>query len=159
MDSHAAGFSIFLNIIHTRHNAWTLFKCLHIVYGPCHRIKNSAHMRTIVTAGLQRQYLQTEPIFWITLVQVPHPSKISNNVSARSHLYDGSFPGLRIEITQACFHVWGSDRCGEPRWRYGEEGNRSLGKVLQCPVRYTVQARSLPELEIPDGFVNLVRGG
>jgi len=27
-------------------------------------------MRTIVTAALQRQYLQTELIFWITLVYV-----------------------------------------------------------------------------------------
>jgi len=30
--------------------------------------KNSARMDTIVTAVLQRQYLQTELIFWITLV-------------------------------------------------------------------------------------------
>ena len=29
---------------------------------------NSAPMRTIVTASLQRQYSQTELIFWITLV-------------------------------------------------------------------------------------------
>jgi len=29
---------------------------------------NSAPMRTIVTAALQRQYSQTELIFWITLV-------------------------------------------------------------------------------------------
>jgi len=41
----------------------------------------------------------------------------------------------------------------------GEDGNRSLGKVLQCPVRYIVRARSLTDLETPDGFVNLVRGG
>jgi hypothetical protein len=41
----------------------------------------------------------------------------------------------------------------------GEEGNRSLGKMLQRPVRDTVRARSLAELETPDGFVNLVRGG
>ena len=41
----------------------------------------------------------------------------------------------------------------------GEEGNRSLGKVLQCPVRYTIRARSLADLETPDGFVNLDRGG
>ena len=40
-----------------------------------------------------------------------------------------------------------------------EEGNRSLGKLLQCPVRYTVRARSLADLETPYGFVNLVRGG
>jgi hypothetical protein len=41
----------------------------------------------------------------------------------------------------------------------GEEGNRSLGKVLQCPVRYTVRTRSLADLETPDGLVNLVRCG
>jgi len=29
---------------------------------------NLARMRTIVTAAVQRQYLQTERIFWITLV-------------------------------------------------------------------------------------------
>jgi len=41
----------------------------------------------------------------------------------------------------------------------GEEGNRSLGKMLQYPVRDTVQARSLADLETPDSCVNLVRGG
>jgi len=40
-----------------------------------------------------------------------------------------------------------------------DEGHRSLGKVLQCPVRYFAWARSLADLETPDGFVNLVRGG
>jgi len=30
--------------------------------------KNSARMRTIVTAALLRQYSQTELIFWISLV-------------------------------------------------------------------------------------------
>ena len=40
----------------------------------------------------------------------------------------------------------------------GEEGNRSLGKMLQCPVRDTFRVRSLAELETPDGFVNLVSG-
>jgi len=30
--------------------------------------RNSAHMHTIVTTVLQRQYSQTELIFWITLV-------------------------------------------------------------------------------------------
>jgi hypothetical protein len=33
-------------------------------------LTNSARMRTIVTAALQRQYLQTELIFWIRLVHV-----------------------------------------------------------------------------------------
>ena len=41
----------------------------------------------------------------------------------------------------------------------GEVGNRSLGKMLQCPVLDTVWARSLAELEISDGFAKLVRGG
>ena len=41
----------------------------------------------------------------------------------------------------------------------GEEGNRSLGKMLQCPVRDTVWARSLADIETPDGCVNLVRVG
>jgi len=36
--SHAAGFSIFLNIINTQHDAWTLFKCLQILSVPCQRI-------------------------------------------------------------------------------------------------------------------------
>ena len=34
----------------------------------------------------------------------------------------------------------------------GEEGNRSLGKVLRCPIRYTVRAPSLADLETPDGL-------
>ena len=38
----------------------------------------------------------------------------------------------------------------------GEEVNRSLGKILQFPVRYTVRARSLADLETSDGFVNLI---
>jgi hypothetical protein len=40
-----------------------------------------------------------------------------------------------------------------------QEGYRSLGKMLQGSVRYTVWARSLAELETPDGFVNLDRVG
>ena len=41
----------------------------------------------------------------------------------------------------------------------GEEGNRSLGKMLQYPIRYTVRARRLSDFENHDGFVNLDRGG
>jgi hypothetical protein len=41
----------------------------------------------------------------------------------------------------------------------GQEGYRSLGKMLQGPVRYTVWARSLADLETRDGFLNFVRGG
>ena len=40
-----------------------------------------------------------------------------------------------------------------------EEGNRSLGKVLQCPVRYIVRAWRLADLETPISIVNLARGG
>jgi hypothetical protein len=32
-----------------------------------------------------------------------------------------------------------------------QEVYRSLGKIFQCLVRYTVWTRSLSELEIPDG--------
>ena len=38
----------------------------------------------------------------------------------------------------------------------GEEGNGSLGKMLQFPVRDSVRARSLADLETLDGCVNLV---
>ena len=41
----------------------------------------------------------------------------------------------------------------------GEEGNCSLGKMLQYPVRDTVRARSLADLQNHDSFVNLVRNG
>jgi hypothetical protein len=37
------------------------------------------------------------------------------------------------------------------------EGYRSLGVMLQGPVRDTVWARSLADFGTPDGFVNLVR--
>jgi hypothetical protein len=40
-----------------------------------------------------------------------------------------------------------------------KNGYRSLGKMLQCPVRETVRARSLADLQTPDGFLNLVRVG
>ena len=36
--------------------------------------KNSARLRTIVTAALQRQYSQTELIFWISLVHIGYIS-------------------------------------------------------------------------------------
>ena len=38
-----------------------------------------------------------------------------------------------------------------------QEGKRSLGKMLQGPVRDTVRARNLPELETALGFVNIIR--
>jgi hypothetical protein len=40
-----------------------------------------------------------------------------------------------------------------------QEEYRSLGKMLQGSVWYTVWARSLADLETPVGFVNLVRVG
>jgi hypothetical protein len=36
---------------------------------------------------------------------------------------------------------------------------RSLWEMLQGPVRETVQSRRLADLEIPDGFLNLIRVG
>jgi hypothetical protein len=39
------------------------------------------------------------------------------------------------------------------------KGYRSLGRMLQCPVRDAVRARSLAELKTPDGVLNLVRVG
>ena len=41
----------------------------------------------------------------------------------------------------------------------GEEGYHSLRKMLQGPFRDTVWARSLADLNTPDGFLNLVRVG
>jgi hypothetical protein len=41
----------------------------------------------------------------------------------------------------------------------GQEEYRSLVKMLQGPVRYTLWARSLADLETLDGFLNLFRGG
>jgi len=35
----------------------------------------------------------------------------------------------------------------------------SLGEMLQGSVRYSVSARTLADLETPDGFVDLVRVG
>ena len=48
-----------------RKHRWSVCK-----FRPCLATEstNSARMRTIVTAALQRQYSQTELIFWITLV-------------------------------------------------------------------------------------------
>jgi len=40
-----------------------------------------------------------------------------------------------------------------------QEGYRSLGKMLQGSVRYTVWASSLADLQTPDVFVNLVKVG
>jgi hypothetical protein len=36
--SHAAGLSVFLDIINKQHNALTLFECLQTASMPCHRI-------------------------------------------------------------------------------------------------------------------------
>jgi hypothetical protein len=52
--------------------------------------------------------------------------------------------------------VMGEENCIEDP---DQEGYRSLGKMLQGSVRYTVWARSLDDLETPNGFLNLVRVG
>ena len=39
----------------------------------------------------------------------------------------------------------------------GEDGCRSLGKLLHGPVLYTVWSRSLDEFETLDGFINLAK--
>jgi len=52
--------------------------------------------------------------------------------------------------------VMGEENCVEDP---DQEGYRSLGKMLQGSVWYTVWARSLADLETPDGFENLVRVG
>ena len=41
----------------------------------------------------------------------------------------------------------------------GQEGNFSMVKMLQDPVRDSVRARNLADLETPDDFLNLVRVG
>jgi hypothetical protein len=41
----------------------------------------------------------------------------------------------------------------------GEKGYRSLGRMLQSPVGYTVRARSLADFETTDDVLNLVRVG
>jgi len=40
-----------------------------------------------------------------------------------------------------------------------QEGYPSLWEMLQGPVRDSVRARSLADLETPDGFLNLLRVG
>ena len=52
--------------------------------------------------------------------------------------------------------VMGEENCVEDS---DEERFRSLGKMLQGSVRYTVWAKVLADLETPGGFVNLVRYG
>jgi len=72
----------------------------------------------------------------------------------------GSFPGLRIAITRACLphlrKVMGVDNRLED---LVQEGNHSLGKMLEGPVWYTVRARNFADLETHDGSVNLIRFG
>jgi len=40
-----------------------------------------------------------------------------------------------------------------------QEGYRSLCEMLKSPVRDTVRARSLADLQTPDGFLTLLRVG
>jgi len=50
--------------------------------------------------------------------------------------------------------MMGEEHCIEV---LNQEEYRSLGKMLQGPVRDTVRARRLVVLEISDGFLDLVR--
>jgi hypothetical protein len=50
----------------------------------------------------------------------------------------------------------GEENCIE---NVGQEGYRQLRKMLQCPVRDTIRAQSLADIETPDGFLNLFRVG
>jgi len=50
----------------------------------------------------------------------------------------------------------GEDDCVE---NLDQEGYRWLWEMLPGPVRDTVRAWSLADLETPDGFLNLVRVG
>ena len=77
--SHAARFSIFLNIINIQHDACVNTLNVYKVR-PCLATEstNSARMCTIVTEALQRQYSQTELIFWITLICDTYPD-VNNN--------------------------------------------------------------------------------
>jgi ppGpp synthetase/RelA/SpoT-type nucleotidyltranferase len=52
--------------------------------------------------------------------------------------------------------VMGEEDCVENQ---DQEGYRSLWEMLQGPVRDTARARSLADIETPDGFLNLVRVG
>ena len=73
--------------------------------------QNSARLRTIVTAALQRQYSQTELIFWISLVHtlspdcmVSHPKE--NDIyshcpeSLKSHIF---FMTSSMLVDNCCF--------------------------------------------------------
>jgi hypothetical protein len=81
--SHAAGFSNFLNIVNTQDDEQKRLDCLQMIsltvgalptFPTSHtfpEVQQTARMRTIVTivtAALQRQYLQTELILWIPAV-------------------------------------------------------------------------------------------
>jgi hypothetical protein len=52
--------------------------------------------------------------------------------------------------------MMGEEHCIED---LDQEEYRSLGKMLQGPVRETFRARRLAELETPDGFLDLIRVG
>jgi len=60
--------------------------------------KNSAHTRTIVTTALQRQYSQTELIFWISLVIVARDKWISLKLMEdQLHISHGMIPQIPLE--------------------------------------------------------------
>jgi hypothetical protein len=70
-----------------------------------------------------------------------------------------SFPGLRTDHTSVLPHIRKVVSEKNSVKDLGEEGYRSLGKMLQGPVLCTVRARSLADFETPDDVLNLVRVG
>jgi hypothetical protein len=64
--SHAAGFSIFLNIKKYSTMRKHCSKVCNLRPSLDKETNNSALKRTVVAAALQRQYSQTELTFWIT---------------------------------------------------------------------------------------------
>jgi len=55
-----------------------------------------------------------------------------------------------------CREVLGKENCFENQ---DQKGYRSLWEMLQGPVRNSVWAQSLADLQTPDGFLNLLRFG
>jgi len=70
----------------------------------------------------------------------------------------GVFPGFSIENIEvpSCREVIGEE---DRVKNQDQEGYRSLWEMLQSPVRDTVRARSLADLQTTDGFLNFLRAG
>jgi len=95
--------------------------------------KNSARMRTIVTAALQRQYSQTELIFWISLVCCAfhwlYP--VLHNVDTSGcHIWQSK--NVRSCLRSAKSEIRRTRKCeyGEPVW-FNEE-TESVRLLRKC---------------------------